>query len=71
MKVIMMHKRTEGEPEAIDEREWSVDMLAALEHANYVVLNGSEYEMLEGRLNVDKMALEVLVVSVADRDGER
>ncbi|MFC0213071.1 hypothetical protein ACFFK0_11490 [Paenibacillus chartarius] len=65
MKVIFMQKQAEGAPVAIDERDWSADMLGSLEHANYVVLNGKEFEMLEGRLNLDRGALEVLVVPIA------
>lgn len=65
MKVMMMQKHAEGEPVAIDERDWSAEWLASLEYANYIVVNGREYEMLEGRLNLDSGALEVLVVPVA------
>ncbi|KIL42122.1 hypothetical protein SD70_02795 [Gordoniibacillus kamchatkensis] len=65
MKVRLMQKLAAGEPAAIDERNWTAELLASLEHANYIVVNGQEYEMLEGRLNLDSGALEVLVVPVA------
>jgi hypothetical protein len=66
MKVIVMVKREVGEPEAIDEREWTQEMLASIEHANYLVVKEKEYEMVEGRLDLDKGALEVLVVPAED-----
>lgn len=69
MKVIILVKRQDGEPAAIDERDWSQEMLASIEHANYVVVKGQEYEMVEGRLDLDKGALEVLVVP-AETEGQ-
>lgn len=69
MKVIILLKRQDGEPAAIDERDWSQEMLASIEHANYVVVKGQEYEMVEGRLDLDKGALEVLVVP-AETEGQ-
>lgn len=68
MKVIVLAKRQDTEPAAIDEREWTQEMLASLEHANYVVIKGKEYEMVEGRLDLDKGALEVLVVPAGSEE---
>jgi hypothetical protein len=71
MKVIVLEKHAEGGPAAIDERDWPEEWLASLEHANYMIVNGQEYEMLEGRLNLDRGALELLVVPVAPAAGEK
>lgn len=63
-KIIITEKRESGELVAIDEREWSDAAIALLNHANYLLVNGKEYEMLEGRLNVNDQALEILAVAV-------
>jgi hypothetical protein len=64
MKVHLVEKLPGGELRKIDEREWSADMLAALNHVNYVTVGGVEYETLEGRLNVELPAVELLVAEV-------
>lgn len=64
-KVIIKEKRQSGDLVSIDEREWSEAALALLNHANYLLVNGKEYEMLEGRLNVNDQSLEILAVEVA------
>lgn len=46
----------------IEERAWTMNMVAALEHVNYIVAGGREYETIEGRLNVDTGKLELLLV---------
>ena len=62
-KVVILEKQKNGELVTIDEREWTMDMVALLNHANYLTVNDAEYEMLEGRLNVNRGAFELLVVS--------
>ncbi|MBB6731815.1 hypothetical protein [Cohnella zeiphila] len=64
MNVHLLLKLPGGEMRKIDEREWSSDMLAALNHVNYITVGGVEYETLEGRLNVDLPAVELLIAEV-------
>lgn len=45
----------------VDERAWTLNMIASLEHVNYITLSGQEYETVEGRLNLDSGKLEILV----------
>jgi len=62
MSVILFEKMPDGELRAIEERIWSMNMVTALEHVNYLVVGGREFETVEGRLNVDKGKLELLLV---------
>ncbi|MFF2480242.1 hypothetical protein [Paenibacillus sp. NPDC058071] len=60
--VVLLEKSSTGELREIDRRRWSRTMIASLDHVNYLVFNGREYETLEGRLNVDHGHLELLLV---------
>ncbi|HEY2491999.1 MAG TPA: hypothetical protein VGI33_03605 [Paenibacillus sp.] len=62
MSVILFEKMPEGVLRVIEERTWSMNMIAALEHVNYLVVGSREYETVEGRLNVDEGKLELLLV---------
>jgi hypothetical protein len=62
MKVILFEKMPEGDLRVIEERTWSMNMITALEHVNYIVVGSREYEAVEGRLNVDEGKLELLLV---------
>ncbi|MGF7046031.1 hypothetical protein J2T13_000493 [Paenibacillus sp. DS2015] len=62
MSVILFEKMPDGELRVIEERTWSMNMITALQHVNYLVLGSREYETVEGRLNVDEGKLELLVV---------
>lgn len=62
MSVILFEKMPEGVLRVIEERTWSMNMIAALEHVNYIVVDSREYETVEGRLNVDEGKLELLLV---------
>lgn len=62
MNVILFEKMPEGGLRVIEERKWSMNMVAALEHVNYLVVGSVEYETVEGRLNVDEGKLELLLV---------
>ncbi|MCT1397554.1 MULTISPECIES: hypothetical protein [unclassified Paenibacillus] len=62
MNVILFEKRPDGELIQIEERSWTMNMVAALEHVNYIVVGGREYETIEGRLSVDTGKLELLLV---------
>jgi len=64
MSVKMFEKMPDGEIQQIDERVWTPVMITALEHANYIVVDGREFEAVEGRLNVDEGKLELLLVPV-------
>lgn len=65
--VCVMEKQPNGELLQVDEREWTTTMLESLHHANYMMIGGVEYETIEGRLNVDTQALELLVTRVNHR----
>jgi len=62
MSVILFEKKPDGELQIIEERLWNMNMVTALEHVNYLVVGGREYEAVEGRLNVDEGKLELLLV---------
>ncbi|WP_342563525.1 hypothetical protein NST84_29330 [Paenibacillus sp. FSL R7-0345] len=62
MSVILFEKLPEGDLRVIEERVWSMNMITALEHVNYLVVGSREYEAVEGRLNVDQGKLELLLV---------
>lgn len=62
MKVVLYEKKPDGELVEIEERTWTSNMIAALEHVNYIVAGGREYETIEGRLDVDTGKLELLLV---------
>ncbi|WP_150269976.1 hypothetical protein [Paenibacillus tepidiphilus] len=62
MQVVLFEKLPSGDLTIIEERVWSMNMITALEHVNYIVVSGREYEAVEGRLNVDEGKLELLLV---------
>ncbi|WP_151733537.1 hypothetical protein [Paenibacillus tengchongensis] len=62
MQVVLFEKLPNGDLTIIEERVWSMNMITALEHVNYIVVSGREYEAVEGRLNVDEGKLELLLV---------
>jgi len=64
MIVQLIEKQPDGTLVQRDERTWSQDMIAALHHINYLTLAGREYETIEGRLNVEKQTMELLIVAV-------
>lgn len=70
MKVVIMEKKETGELAMVDSREWSDSMVSMLNHANYLLVQGKEYEMVEGRLNVDQQLMEVLVLAVKSDKAE-
>ncbi|MFF2089605.1 hypothetical protein [Paenibacillus sp. NPDC058174] len=67
MKVNLVEKLTSGGLFTLDERLWSKEMIEALHHINYLTINGTEYETIEGRLNLDEGVMELLVQKVAHR----
>lgn len=64
MKVVLLEKQASGELRQIDERQWSHGMMDALHHVNYLTVGGLEYETIEGRLNVERGFVELLLVPV-------
>ncbi|EPY09251.1 hypothetical protein AZ66_07610 [Paenibacillus sp. E194] len=62
--ILILEKTSSGELVKIDERAWTTSMVQLLEHANYLLVNDAEYEMLEGRLNVNTGNFELLVESI-------
>lgn len=64
MKVVLMEKSPSGGLIQIEERMWTMNMVAALQHVNYLVVGNREFETVEGRLNVDLGRLELLLVPI-------
>jgi hypothetical protein len=67
IKVVLLEKSVDGQLKQIEERQWSMNMVNALEHANYLIVGGEEYETVEGRLNVDQERLELLLVPMRNQ----
>jgi|GEM_PF-1604428 len=71
MRIVLMEKQSDGQLVQIHERPWDAGFIQALDAANYVLLGGKEYEMIEGRLNLDTESFELLLLDVASAgDGE-
>lgn len=64
MTVVLLQKLPGGELRKIDERLWTRDMVNALHHVNYLTVDGAEYETIEGRLDVERGIVELLLVPV-------
>ncbi|WP_230632806.1 hypothetical protein [Paenibacillus athensensis] len=64
MKIVLMEKQSDGQLVQIQERPWDASFIQALDAANYVLLGGKEYEMIEGRLNLDTECFELLLLDV-------
>jgi len=64
MTVVLLQKLPDGQLRQIDERQWTRDMMNALHHINYLTVGGAEYETIEGRLNVERGIVELLLVPV-------
>ncbi len=62
MGVLLLEKLPDGTLKQIEERTWSMNMIASLAHVNYIIVGNLEYETVEGRLNVDQGKLELLLV---------
>jgi hypothetical protein len=62
--VSLLEKMPDGTLRHIEQRVWQMNMIASLEHVNYIVVGNKEYETVEGRLNVDEGKLELLLVSM-------
>jgi hypothetical protein len=62
-RVSIVEKLENDQLKTIDERDWDEKMIHMLHHVNYLLVGDKEYEMLEGRLNVDLGVMELLVVA--------
>lgn len=71
MKVIITEKTQANELLPIDVRHWDDKMIAMLHHSNYLLVGGKEYEMVEGRLNVNDASMELLVLAVESGEAEQ
>lgn len=66
--VIIIEKLETGELKQIDERIWSLGMIGMLQNVNFLTVNDKEYEMVEGRLNVNSGNMELLVLAASLTD---
>ncbi|MDD9265962.1 hypothetical protein ACFPES_02840 [Paenibacillus sp. GCM10023248] len=69
MMIALYEKLASGHLQKISERPWDEKLIQALDAANYVLVGGKEYEMIEGRLNLDSNVFELLLVTVGAEGG--
>lgn len=69
MTITLFEKLADGQLLKISERSWDEKLMQALDAANYVLIGGKEYEMIEGRLNLDLNVFELLLVAVGSEGG--
>ncbi|WP_261302136.1 hypothetical protein [Paenibacillus andongensis] len=69
MNITLFEKLTDGQLQKISERPWDERLIQALNVANFVLIGGKEYEMIEGRLNLDLNVFELLLVTVGSEGG--
>jgi hypothetical protein len=67
MNIVLYEKLQEGKLVKITEKAWDDKLMSALDAANYLLVNGKEYEMREGRLNLDANVFELLLVDVNNK----
>jgi hypothetical protein len=67
MNIVLYEKLQEGKLVKITEKAWDDKLMSALDAANYLLVNGKEYEMIEGRLNLDANVFELLLVDVNNK----
>jgi hypothetical protein len=69
MNIALFEKLVDGQLQKISERPWDEQLIQALNVANFVLIGGKEYEMIEGRLNLDLNVFELLLVTVSSGGG--
>ncbi|OPH46852.1 hypothetical protein BC351_13020 [Paenibacillus ferrarius] len=69
MNITLYEKMVDGQLQKISDRPWDDKLISALNVANFLLVNGKEYEMIEGRLNLDLNVFEILLVSVNSEGG--
>jgi hypothetical protein len=67
MIVKLYEKQQNGDLILIDERTWNANMISSLDHVNFLTIGDQEYETVEGRLNLDKGHMELLVVPMRNK----
>ncbi|GGI44201.1 hypothetical protein GCM10008018_05920 [Paenibacillus marchantiophytorum] len=65
MTITLYEKLADGQLQKISDRPWDDKLVQALNAANFVLVGGKEYEMIEGRLNLDLDVFEILLVTVS------
>jgi hypothetical protein len=70
MNIILFDKLEDGTLRKINERPWDDKLIASLEAANYLVIGGQEYEMIEGRLNLDLDQFELLLAAAETKESK-
>lgn len=69
MTITLFEKLADGQLLKISERPWDEQLIQALNVANFVLVGGKEYEMIEGRLNLDLNMFELLLVAASSEGG--
>ncbi|WNR43394.1 hypothetical protein [Paenibacillus roseipurpureus] len=69
MTIVLYEKLVSGQLVKIGERPWDDGLIQALNVANFILVAGKEYEMIEGRLNLDLDVFELLLVAVSTEGG--
>jgi hypothetical protein len=70
MKIALFVKLEDGSVNSISERAWDDKIIACINAANYLVVGSQEYEMIEGRLNLDLEQFELLLRPVDDKESQ-
>lgn len=69
MTITFFEKLVDGQLLKISECPWDEQLIQALNVANFVLVGGKEYEMIEGRLNLDLKVFELLLVAASSDGG--
>ncbi|CAH1200326.1 hypothetical protein PAECIP111891_01673 [Paenibacillus allorhizoplanae] len=69
MTIVLYEKLPEGQLLKLGERAWDDQLIQALNVANFILVGGKEYEMIEGRLNLDLQVFELLLVKAGAVGG--
>jgi len=69
LKIVLMEKLADGQLRTIGDRPWDQSLIQSLQSANYVLINQKEYEMIEGRLNLDDDIFELLLIPAGGHGG--
>ncbi|KRE57531.1 hypothetical protein [Paenibacillus sp. Soil750] len=69
MTIVLYEKLPEGQLLKLGERAWDDQLIQALNVANFILVGGKEYEMIEGRLNLDLQVFELLLVKASAEGG--
>lgn len=71
MTIVLYEKLVDGELLKLGDRAWDEKLIQALNVANFILVGGKEYEMIEGRLNLDLHVFELLLVAASSGEGGR